>query len=166
MDGFSSYNEIKISPPDQHKTTFIYPWGTFAYKNLPFGLKNAGATFQRAMSYAFHDIKNIVQPYFDDLLAHSLKHHDHPSHLRQIFLHFRHYNIRLNPHKCVFCVKSRRLLSFIVLKDGIHLDPLKFEAIVNLPPSCLLNQLQSLQGKANFLHRFVPNYVEFATGFT
>jgi hypothetical protein len=67
MDGFSGYNQINIAPEDQHKTTFICPWGTFAYRKLPFGLKNVGAMFQRAMSYSFHDIKHIVQPYFDDL---------------------------------------------------------------------------------------------------
>ena len=69
MDGFSGYNQIDILLQDQHKTTFICPWRTFAYRKLPFGLKNAGATFQRAMSYAFHDIKSIVQPYLDDLPA-------------------------------------------------------------------------------------------------
>ena len=72
MDGFSGYNQIEILPSDQHKMAFIFPWGTFAYKKLPFGLKNTGTTFQRAMSYAFHDIKHIVEPYLDDLgLIHS-----------------------------------------------------------------------------------------------
>lgn len=71
MDGFSGYNQIDILPQDQHRTAFICPWGTFVYRKLPFGLKNAGATFQRAMSYAFHDIKTIVQPYLDDLPAKS-----------------------------------------------------------------------------------------------
>jgi hypothetical protein len=66
------YNQINIVPEDQHKTAFICPWGTFAYRKLPFGLKNVGATFQRAMSYSFHDIKHIVQPYLDDLPAHSM----------------------------------------------------------------------------------------------
>ena len=96
MDGFSGYNQIEILPVDQHKIAFIYPWGTFAYRKLPFGLKNVGATFQRAMSYAFHDIKHIVQPYLDDLLAHSMKMQDHPLHLKEIFIRSRHYNIRLN----------------------------------------------------------------------
>ena len=66
MDGFSGYNQIEIIPQDQHKIAFICPWGTFAYRKLPFGLKNIGTTFQWAMSYAFHDIKHIVQPYLDD----------------------------------------------------------------------------------------------------
>ena len=59
MDGFFGYNQIEILPSDQHKTTFIFPWGTFTYKKLPFGLKNVGATFQRAMSYVF-TILNIL----------------------------------------------------------------------------------------------------------
>jgi hypothetical protein len=166
MDGFSGYNQINIRPQDQSKTAFICPWGTFAYRKLPFGLKNAGATFQRAMNYAFHDIKNIVQPYLDDLPAHSRKRTDHPRHLRAIFLRCRHYKIRLNPHKCVFCVGSGRLLGFVVSKDGIRLDPCKVQAIINLPPPSNLLQIQKLQGKANFLRRFIPNYAELAKGYT
>jgi hypothetical protein len=73
MDGFFGYNQINILPTDHHKTTFICPWGTFAYCKLLLGLKNAGATFQYAMSYDFHDIKNIGKPYLDDLSAHSMR---------------------------------------------------------------------------------------------
>jgi hypothetical protein len=166
MDGFSGYNQINIAPEDQHKTAFICPWGTFSYRKLPFGLKNTGATFQRAMSYAFHNIKHFVQPYLDDLLAHSLRRVDHPNHLRAIFVRCRFYRIRLNPHKCVFCVESDRLFGFIVSCHGIRVDPIKVEAILNLPPPSSLRQLQSLQGKENFLRRFIPNYTEITWGFT
>ena len=71
MDGFFGYNKINICLEDQHKTTFICPWSTFAYRKLLFGLKNVGETFQRAMDYVFNEIKHIVQPYLDDLPAHS-----------------------------------------------------------------------------------------------
>jgi hypothetical protein len=81
MDGFSGYNQINILPVNQHKTYFICPSGTFAYRKLPFGLMNVGTTFQCAMSYYFHDIKHIVQPYLDDLPAHSMRRQDHPTHL-------------------------------------------------------------------------------------
>jgi hypothetical protein len=165
MDGFSGYNQIDILPADQHKTTFIFPWGTFSYRKLPFGLKNVGATFQRAMSYAFHDIKHIVEPYLDDLPAHSSNRQDHIGHLRAIFLRCRFYRIRLNPHKCIFVVESGRLLGFVVSKDGIRVDPLKIKAILALPPPNNLTQLQSLQGKANFLRRFICNYAELTKGF-
>ena len=85
MDGFSGYNQIQIKPKDQHKTSFTYPWGTFAYKKMPFGLKNVGATFQRAMNFYFHDIKSIVEPYLDDLPVHSRKRIDQPDHFHLIF---------------------------------------------------------------------------------
>jgi hypothetical protein len=118
------------------------------------------------VSYAFHDIKNIVQPYLDDLPTHSMHCQDHPTHLRAIFLRCRYYHIRLNPHKCVFCVEFRQLLGFIVSTRGIRVDPLKVEAILNFPPPSMLHQLQRLQGKAIFLRRFIPNYVELTKGFT
>jgi len=138
MDGFSGYNQINILPTDQPKTAFICPWGTFSYCKLPFGLKNIGATFQRAISYAFHDIKHILQPYLDDLPAHSLHRTDHLIHLRAIFMRCRHYRIRLNPHKCVFYIETGWLLGFVVLKADIHVDPSKVEAIIKLPsPSSL-----------------------------
>jgi hypothetical protein len=69
MDGFSGYNQIQIHPADQYKTAFATPWGTFAYHVMPFGLKNVGATFQRAMTYVFHDLARIILAYFDDLIA-------------------------------------------------------------------------------------------------
>jgi hypothetical protein len=85
MDGFSGYNQIEILPADQHKTSFICPCGTFAYRKLPFGLKNAGATFQQAMSYAFHDIKHIAEPYLDDLPSHSSNRPNHMATCGQFF---------------------------------------------------------------------------------
>jgi hypothetical protein len=86
MDGFSRYNQIDILPTDQHKTAFICPWGNFSYRKLPFGLKSASATFQRPMLYVFHNIKNIVEPYLDDLPAHSSIRLDHIGHIQAIFL--------------------------------------------------------------------------------
>ena len=85
MDGLSSYNQITIHLEDQHKTSFICPWGTFSYKKMPFGLKNAGATFQRAMPYDFHDIKHVIKAYLDDLATLSRKRIVHPSHLQLVF---------------------------------------------------------------------------------
>ena len=71
MDGFSGYNQIEILPFDQQKMDCIFPWGTFTYRKLPFGLNKDGSTFQRAMYYAFHDIKHIVEPYLEDMPSHS-----------------------------------------------------------------------------------------------
>ena len=102
------------------------------------------------MSYAFHDIKHIVESYLDDLPAHSQQWEDHPGHLRDIFLRYRHYNIRLNTHKCVLCVETGRLLGFVVSKDGIWIDPLNISTIINLPSPTNILKLQSLHGKETF----------------
>ena len=102
MDGFYGYNQIEILPSDQHKMTFICLWGTFAYQKFPFGLNNDGSTFQRALSYDFHDIKHIMKPYLDDLPSLLQHQENHVYHLRAIFLRCCHYNIQLNLHKCFF----------------------------------------------------------------
>jgi hypothetical protein len=132
---------------------------------MPFGLKNAGATFQQAMTYIFYDLAAIILTYLDDLTTRSKKCTQHLDDLRIIFQWCRQYNIRLNPLKCVFYVTAGCLLGFIVSQSGITVDPLKVKAITEIPPPQNLRQLQSLQGKANFLRRFVPDYAIHAHGF-
>jgi hypothetical protein len=90
---------------------------------------------------------------------------DHSTHLRAIFVRCRYYRIHLNPHKCIFCVDSGCLFGFVVSIHDIRIDPLKVEAILNMPPPSTLRQLQGLQGKANFLRCFIPNYAELTKGF-
>src|ERR1044072_4485898 len=86
MDGFSGYNQIKMAPGDMEKTTFVTQWGTFCYKVMPFGLKNAGATYQRAMTTLFHDmIHHEIEVYFDDMIARSQTEEEHLDHLQKLF---------------------------------------------------------------------------------
>jgi hypothetical protein len=83
LDGFSGYNQVLMSPPDQLKTTFRTPWGTYAYKKMPFGLINARATFQREMDISFHGLINqSIVVYLDDVTVFSKNKKDHLSHLR------------------------------------------------------------------------------------
>jgi len=96
--------------------------------------------------------------YLDDIPSHSKHRVDHPLHLRTIFLHCRHYTIRLNLQKCVFCICSDRLFGFVISKQEIHIDPLKFQEIIDFHVPYTLIQSQILQGKENFLRRFIPNY--------
>jgi hypothetical protein len=165
MDGFSGYNQIQIHPANQYKTRFTTPWGTFSYHVMSFGLNNVGATFQWAMTYIFHDLAHIILTYLDDLTTRSKKWTQHLDDLRLIFQWCRQYNIHLNPLKCVFCVTAGRLLDFIVSQSGITMDPIKVQAITEIPPPWNLRQLQSLQGKANFLRCFVPDYAICAHSF-
>jgi hypothetical protein len=117
------------------------------------------------MTFAFHDLKHIVEAYLDDLAAHSCKRVDHSTHLRLVFERCYYYRIRLNPHKCNFCARSCCLLGFLVSEIGIIVDPLKVEAILLFPPPHNIHQLQGLQGKAKFLRRFIVNYAYITKGF-
>jgi hypothetical protein len=145
MDEFLGYNQIHIKPEDQHKKTFMCPWGTFAYRKMTFGHKNTGATFQCAMTFAFHDLKNIVKAYLDNLTCHSRKRVNHVIHLRLVFEICCYYRIWLNPHKCIFCVKSGCLLGFLVSESRIMVDPFKVEEILQLPPRRMIRKIQGLQ---------------------
>jgi hypothetical protein len=106
LDGFSGYNQVLMSPSDQLKTTFRTPWGTYAYRKMPFGLINAGATFQRAMDIAFRGLINhSVVVYLDDVTVYSKNKDDHLAHLRAVLLRCRKFDISLNPKKSIFVVE-------------------------------------------------------------
>ena len=117
------------------------------------------------MTLIFHDLKSIIEVFLDDFAAHSRMRMRHPYHLRLVFERCRHYSVRLNPHKCIFCVKSRRLLGFIVSKEGIRVDPLKVEEILQLSPPKNICHIQCLQGMEKFLQRFVVNFYNLTRGF-
>ena len=85
IDGFSGYKQIRLAEEDQDKTSFTTPWGTYCYVVMPFGLKNAGATYQRAMMVIFHDMIHIdMEVYVDDILVKSRTHAEHPQALARI----------------------------------------------------------------------------------
>ena len=105
MDVFSGYNQIRMAPEDMEKTTFITPWGTFCYRVMPFGLKNTGATYQRAMTTLFHDLMHKeIEVYVDDMISKSKTEERHIADLLKLFQHLRKYHLRLNPNKCTFGV--------------------------------------------------------------
>jgi hypothetical protein len=100
MDGFLGYNQIKIAQENKEKTTFVTSWGTFCYKVMPFGLKNAGATYQRAMVTLFHDMMHKeIEVYVDDMIAKCREGENHVQILKKLFERLRKYKLRLNPAK-------------------------------------------------------------------
>jgi hypothetical protein len=134
LDDFSGYNQIRVKRDDKYKTTFTTRWGTFSYEHMPFGLSNAGATFQRAMQIAFDDlIGKIIHIYLDDLTVYSKNRSDHFGHLRKVLLHCREFGMSLNPSKSIFGVSQGKLLGHIVSDCGISIDPERVVAIMNLP---------------------------------
>ncbi|RDY12610.1 hypothetical protein CR513_02558, partial [Mucuna pruriens] len=134
MDGFSGYNQILMAEEDREKTTFITFWGTFCYKVMPFGLKNAGVTYQRVMVTLFHDtMHKEIEVYVDDMIAKLKSPEQHLKDLRKLFARLCKYRLRLNPTKCTFGVKTGKLLGFVVNERGIKIDPDKVKAIKEMP---------------------------------
>jgi hypothetical protein len=161
IDGFSGYNQISVLPEDREKTTFTTPWGTFMYAKMPFGLMNAGETFQRAMDIAFIGEKDkFVVIYLDDVTVFSSSDVEHCEHLKRVFLKCRKFGISLNPKKSLFSMKEGKLLGHIVSVEGVRIDPSRVEAIQTLSLPRSRKEVQSFLGKINFLRRFVSNFVE------
>ncbi|KAM1024146.1 hypothetical protein ACFX2C_037459 [Malus domestica] len=123
MDGSSGYNQICMALEDEELTAFRTPKGIYCYKVMPFGLKNAGVTYQRAMQKIFNDMlhKN-VECYVDDVVVKTKKRSDHLKDLRVVFERLRKYNLKMNPLKCAFDVTSGKFLGFIVKHRGIEVD--------------------------------------------
>ncbi|RVW76825.1 Transposon Ty3-G Gag-Pol polyprotein [Vitis vinifera] len=134
MDGFSGYSQILMAPEDMEKTSFITEWGTYCYRVMPFGLKNAGATYQRATTTLFHDMMHRdVEVYVDDMIVKSRDRSDHLAALERFFERIRQFRLRLNPKKCTFGVTSGKLLGYMVSERGIEVDPDKIRAILDMP---------------------------------
>lgn len=130
LDGYFGYNQILVHEYDRDKIAFTTLWGTFHYAKMPFGLKNAGATFQRAMDMAFANKKDVFFViYLDDLTVFSKIDEEPLYHLKVVFKKCRKYGISLNPKKILFAMSEGKLLGHIIPKDGIRVDPARVEAI-------------------------------------
>ncbi|CAL2228365.1 unnamed protein product [Prunus armeniaca] len=160
MDGNAGYNQIMMAEEDIHKTAFMCPGhiGAFEYTVMPFGLRNAGATYQRAMNSVFHDmIGHSLEVYIDDVVIKSPEEGNHMTNLRRAFLRMRRHKLKMNPKKCVFGVQAGNFLGFLVHQRGIEIDKNKAKSIVEALPPRNKKELQSLLGKINFLRRFISN---------
>ena len=115
LDAFLGYHQILMYPPDVEKTTFITPHGLFCYNVMPFGLKNAKATYQRLVTKMFRPLLGkTMEVYIDDMLVKSKARLDHVTHLQETFELLGAYDMKLNPSKCAFGVNTSRFLGFMV----------------------------------------------------
>ncbi|XP_061372972.1 uncharacterized protein LOC133315385 [Gastrolobium bilobum] len=124
MDAYSGYNQIPLLEKDQCKTAFITQNANYCYTMMPFGLKNAGATYQRMMNEVFRDlISNCIEVYIDDMIAKSRTPCQHLTDLQGVFDRLRKFNMRLNPSKCAFGVLAGKFLGFMLTERGIEVNP-------------------------------------------
>ncbi|CAN6688350.1 unnamed protein product [Malus baccata var. baccata] len=160
IDGNAGYNKIKMVPEGIHKTAFrcLGHVGAYEYLVMPFGLKNADATYQRAMNVIFHDlIGQNIEVYIDDIVVKSKTEEQHLIDLRQALTRIRIHKLKINPKKCAFGVRAGNFLGFLLHQRGVEVDKNKSRAIMESPPPTNKVQLQRLLGKINFLRRFIAN---------
>ncbi|KAI5328567.1 hypothetical protein L3X38_027964 [Prunus dulcis] len=152
MDAYSGYNQIFMHPPDSEHTAFI----TDCYNVMPFGLKNAGATYQRLVNKIFAGyIGSIMEVYVDDMLVKSRTAEDHLQNLSIMFGILKDYRMRLNPKKCAFGVSSGKFLRFMISQRGIEANPEKIKAIIDMERPKTTKDIQSLTGRVAALTRFI-----------
>ncbi|KAI5333676.1 hypothetical protein L3X38_023808 [Prunus dulcis] len=156
MDAYSGYNQIFMHLEDQAHTSFITDRGLYCYKVMPFGLKNAGATYQRLVNHLFAPlIGNTMEVYVDDMLVKSRTADQHIPNLSATFTILKQYKMRLNPTKCAFGVASGKFLGFMISQRGIEANPEKIQAILDMTIPKTVKDIQSLTGRVAALTRFI-----------
>ena len=146
---------------DEEKTAFVAPSGVYCYIRMPFGLKNAGPTYQRCMQYTLHSqLGRNVEAYVDDLVVKTRSHTSLLEDLDETFHNLRRTRMKLNPEKCVFGVPAGKLLGFLVSNRGIEANPDKIRAIERMRPPTRLKDVQRLAGCMVALGRFISRLGE------
>ncbi|CAN6567516.1 unnamed protein product [Malus baccata var. baccata] len=163
LDGYSGYNQIVIAPEDQEKTTFTCPFGTFAYRRMPFGLCNAPATFQRCMVSIFSDfIEKIIEVFMDDFSVFGDSFDGCLENLTLILKRCMETNLVLNWEKCHFMVKQGIVLGHIISENGIEVDKSKIDLVRHLPSPTSVREVRSFLGHAGFYRRFIKDFSKIA----
>ncbi|GKD48196.1 reverse transcriptase domain-containing protein [Tanacetum coccineum] len=163
LDGFSGYFQIPIDPHDQEKTTFTCPYGTFAYRRMPFGLCNAPGTFQRCMMAIFHDmIKKTMEVFMDDFSVFGNSFRNCLSRVDKMLKRCEDTNLCLNWEKSHFMVKEGIVLGHKISKNGIEVDKAKVDVIAKLPHPTTVKGVRSFLGHVGFYRRFIKDFFKIS----
>jgi hypothetical protein len=156
-----------MAEEDKMKTAFMTESGNYYYNVMPFGLQNAGATYQRMMNRVYDKtlLGDILEVYMDDMIVKSQLEVDHATHLRRVFEQTRKYNMRLNLEKCTFGVQAGKFLGFYLTERGIEANPDKCRTFTELPMPHSKKCIQTLNGMLTALSRFVAKSAQHALPF-
>ncbi|GKA01354.1 reverse transcriptase domain-containing protein [Tanacetum coccineum] len=161
MDAYKGYHQIQMAEEDEEKTSFITNQGIFCYTKMPFGLRNAEATYQRLVDWTFHgQIGRNLEVYVDDLVIKSRTKDEVVRDIEETFRTLRKINMKLNPKKCTFGVEEGMFLGYQVNTKGIKICPDKVDVVLSLQlPKCL-KDMQKLNGKLASPNRFLAKSIE------
>ena len=163
LDGYSGYNQIAIASEDQEKTTFTCPFGTFAFRRMPFGLCNAPATFQRCMMSIFLDLaEEVMEIFMDDFTVYGSSFENCLHNLGTVLHRCQDKNLALNWEKFHFMVKEGIVLGHMIYTIGLEVDKAKVSIIKNLMPPTTVKGIRSFLGHAGFYRRFTRDFSKVA----
>ena len=163
LDGYSGYNQMAIAPKDQEKTIFTCPYGTFAFRRMPFGLCNASGTFQRCMMAIFsYMVEKTIEVFMDDFSILGNSFDNGLENLRSVLIRCEETNLVLNWEKCHFMVQEGIVLGHRISARGIEVDRAKIEAIEKLPPPSSVKGIRSFLGHTGFYRRFIKDFSQIA----
>jgi len=164
LDGFSGYNQIKIAPQDQDKTTFTSPWGTFSYRVLPFGLCNAPTTFQRAVIGIFSDMLNdSLEIFMDEFTPYGTTFQDALQNLEKVLKRCKEAHLALSTEKFHMTMNQGIVLGHFISFLGIQVDPAKIQVIQTLPIPKTQTDVRSFLGHAGYYRRFIKKISKIAS---
>ncbi|CAM8895881.1 unnamed protein product [Rhodiola kirilowii] len=167
LDGYSGFFQIPIHPQDQEKNTFTCPYGTYAYRRMPFGLCNAPGTFQRCMMAIFSDfIENTMEVFMDDFSVYGSSFDSCLENLSRVLDKCIETDLVLNWEKCHFMAQEGIVLGHLVSNRGIEVDRAKIEVIEKLPPPRDVKGIRSFLGHAGFYRRFIKDFSKIAKPLT
>ena len=163
LDGYSVYNQIAIIPKDQEKTTFTCPFGTFAFRRMPFGLCNALGTFQRCMMSIFSDLaEEVMEIFMDDFTVYGSSFEQCLHNLGTLLQRCKDKNLALNWEKSHFMVTEGIVLGHMISVAGLEVDQAKVSIIRNLMPPTTVKGIRSFIGHAGFYRRFIRDFSKIA----
>ena len=163
LDGYSGYNQIAIAPEDQEKTTFTCPYGTFAFRRMPFGLCNAPATFQRCMMSMFSDlVEEVMEIFMDDFTVYGSSFDHCLDNLETVLQRCKDKQLALNWEKCHFMVTEGIVLGHKISATGLEVDQSKVSIIKTLAPPTTVKGIRSFLGHAGFYRRIIKDFSKIA----
>ena len=159
LDLASGFHQIELNPDDIAKTAFNTPYGHYEFLRMPFGLKNAPATFQRAMDSVLYGLQGErCFVYLDDIVVFASSLQEHEQKLTEVFNRLRKHGLKVQPDKCEFLRKEVAYLGHIISNEGVKPNPDKVQAVQSFPVPKTCKDIKSFLGLAGYYRRFIPNF--------
>ena len=167
LDLASGFHQIEVEPKDRHKTAFSTPFGHFEFVRMPFGLKNAPASFQRVMDRVLSGLQGVeLFVYMDDIVIYAKSLKEHQEKLEKLLGRLKTAGLVLQPEKCRFLCKEIGYLGHVITEKGVKPDSKKVEAVEKFPRPTNRKNIKQFLGLAGYYRRFIPEFALIAKPLT